>query len=390
MNNQVSIKEDSVEENTSEEIIIEEVNQEKEQIIQTKTKRNTGYTAKNEAILSAPNLVAKLNLATIDYVKNHSDEEAAEYSKKMQVTAKYHYAVYANDMNLLHVSATANRERGVQISCNCDEYKTKTNPCIHARALYYLLLDNENKKKVAQETQKVVTSNTNTQSIVPNKPVTSTTQSQSVAPSKPVNNNVEVKKDFVSKYPSYTTQKPVVTKTSYTHYKQKGFEFSIEKLDSLVPVLLVILFIMLLVAVVCSYLVEATLTWYSTYQGEIVSRPMDSTISMGDEYGFFYFLMFAGAFGGIIASPFIPDNTKKFIPFIVTAACSLIASMIISSCMSRYSYVNDISYIPYYNNFGRIEESCTVTGPGDFASTLFVIVAIVSVVIAIIKYKKEN
>ena len=375
-----SIKEEFVEGNVSEETSVEEVSQKKEQIVQTKTKKNTGYTAKNEAILSAPNLVAKLNLATIDYVKNHSDEEAVEYSKKMQITAKYHYAVYANDMNLLHVSATANRERGVQISCNCDEYKTKSNPCVHARALYYLLLNAENKNKVVEQPQNVVTVQT----------VTSNTQPQSVAPNKPVNNNVEVKKDLVSKYPSYTAQKPIVTKTSYTHYKQKGFEFSIEKLDSLVPVLLVILFIMVFVAVVCSYLVEATLTWYSTYQGEIVSRPMYSTISISEEYGFFYVLMFAGAFGGIIAGPFIPDNTKKFIPFIVTTVCSLIASMIISSCISRYSYVNDITYIPYYDSFESIKQSSTVTGPGDFASTLFVIVAIVSAVIAIIKYKKEN
>ena len=107
-----------------------------------KAEINTGYTVKNVDILnalSARDYITALDLASNGYSNNHNEEDAKEYSKKMEIILLHDDEICALDEQELPVMATFNRKKGIQFICYCNEQKTETNPCIHIRALYYLL-----------------------------------------------------------------------------------------------------------------------------------------------------------------------------------------------------------------------------------------------------------
>lgn len=323
-------------------------------------KRNSGYTAKNEAILSAPDFATAMHFATKDFLKNHSVDEAIEYSKKIIVNSVYtikNNCIHATSTDNLTINAQFSKEKGVHINCNCNEFKTKSNPCVHSRALYYSLL----KKLKELNLENTITKN----------------------------DEVEMIEDTESSVDNCLINHiETSVKTTNSTYKTNKFDFG--KLDGLVSILGLVSFISLFVAIICSYCTTATLTMYATYKGQIAGRAMYTEFNIGKSSGFFFVLMYLTAAISLFSKFFIANKEKEFIPFVISSITSFIAGITFASCMSKYNFVNDITYIPYYEEFKTIEESCIVSGPGGFVTFLFISIAIIFAIIAFIKYKKEN
>lgn len=341
------------------EILDTSVNKDKIKRIEKTTKRNTGYIAKNEAILSSPDFVTAMDLATNDFLKKHSDDEAIEYSKKIIVNSVYtirNNSIYATSTDDLTINAHFTKEKGVHINCNCNEFKTKTNPCVHSRALYYSLIENIEKLNLEDSI------------ICNNKPVIS-------------------EDNYSSNYIDKTVNNP------NSIYKKSKFDFN--KLNKLASTLGLISFVLLFVAIICSYCTIATLTMYPTYKGEIAGSAMYTEYNIGKSSGFFFVLMYLTAAISLISNLFIANKEKEFIPFVISSISSFIAGLIFASCVSKHSNNNDIRYIPLDEDLGIIEESCIVSGPGGFVTFLFISVSIILgiiafIKIAFIKYKREK
>ena len=447
---------------------------------QIKSKRNTGYTAKNETILSASDFLTAIDLASNNFSNNQSEEVAIEYSKKMKIALLYDDAIYAKDEHDKPVSATFNKKKGVQFSCYCDEYKTKANPCIHIRALYYLLKskkesenNNKKEKKIVEKNvsqtkkrnngytvksekilacsdllsaidlatndfsknhdeqlaidyakQMIITLQTKTSIRACNKQGMYTTVILEIDKSIEFTCGCDEHKTKTNPCHHiralYYLLKKQVEETNYTEQikditnkdiiKEENTEkvnndlelnensktityhkkFDFDKLDSLFSIFGLVSFILLIVAIICSYLTTATLTMYPIYQGEIVGSALYTEFNIGKKCGFFFVLMYLGTVVSLISKFAITDKQKEFIPFVISCICSFIAGITFASCMSKYDYVNDITNIPYQDIFQSIEESCVISGPGGVVTFLFIFIAIVFSIIAFIKYKKSN
>ena len=351
-----------------------------------KSEKNTGYTAKNVAILNAINArdcITALDLASNGYSNKHNEADAKEYSKKMRMTLLHDDAIWALDEHERLVMAVFNRKKGVQFFCYCNEHKTKTNPCIHIRALYYLSY--ESLSKTIDEPK------------LESKEISSgyTEKNQTILSAPDFVNDMDLAaNDFLKNHSDdkagISSSDSIETSVSNTGSTYKKSEFNFGKLDRLVSALELVSFVLFFVAIICSYCTTATLTMYLTYKGEIAGRAMYTKFNIGLHSGFFFALMYLTTAISLISKFFIANKEKEFISFVISSISSFIAGLTFTLCMNKYSYINDISYIPYYDEFKTIEESCIVSGPGGFATFLFISIAIVFAIIAFIKYKKEN
>lgn len=325
-------------------------------------KRNAGFTVNNFLVNNAEDIVSAINYGTADFKNNHDENEAIELAQAMEIHNLSDNYVSAFGKGVL-TTAQFSGYGGTKFTCSCNEHKTKTNPCVHTRALYYLL---KKKDEMRSDVYEQVGYEEKNEDYSYNEP-------EEYVPEPEEYNNVP-------------TNEPV--NTNYNVTKSSGETF--EKLSKIAYSLLPIAFVLLVVAIICAYSTKATLTMYATLRGEIVSRAMYTEYNIGKECGFFFVLMFLTTGGSLLSSLAITDKKKESIPFIISSIACFINAFIFSSKIDEYSFVNDITHITYYDDFKTIEESCIVSGPGGFVTFLFVIIALMCGFIAIVKVVKAN
>ena len=346
--------------------------QEVESIIDDQSKKkNKGYTVNTEKIKACQDMVSAIDVATNDFRKNHDEEEAINYAKELEVTYRTKYHIRARNKDNMFTTANVTKQRGVEFTCECDEYKTKTNPCCHIRAMYYIasnINNNSNNNELDNEYK--------------NEEINNMLEKASIKASEVIINETNISKNNDLNDDYEIEQR----KYSFFTYIPR---FNFNQLGELLNKLGILAFFMVLVAIVCSYLTTATLTYYAINEGEIVGRAYYSEVNIGKICGFFYILMFIMAMSPLSIF-FIEDKSKHFIPYIMASVGCFISCIIFSSCMNKYDFAKDLNDVPYSNDYMAFEAASEISGPGGIVVTLFIVSALIYVVQAIVKYKKEN
>ena len=178
--------------------------------------------------------------------------------------------------------------------------------------------------------------------------------------------------------------------TSYRSSTSTSITYKAEDtIGNIIKIVEIIGFVVILVAVICAYSTIGVLTRYPTHEGEIVGRAIVSEFNIGKMAGFFFVVMYLGAFVGLISQLFVSEE-KRFICSIVSSVCCFIAWLTFDGTMNEHIFTNNISNIPYSDNFSTILHTGEVNGPGGFTSFLFILLAIVFAVIAFIRYKRRD